>query len=94
MINAVSGMSPGDGSAGSLLTDLNPATGFHAVLGGIYYLENTWAFGSGLATATMFWTSTLAGSKPIARGLNWMNPSVSMYESSKANAFPVRCVMN
>jgi uncharacterized protein (TIGR02145 family) len=82
---------PGAGIAGSYLKYPNP-TGFDAMLKGIYYLNDSWSFSSGTINATMFWTSTLSGSKAIARGLNTQNPSVSLYESSRANAFPVRCV--
>ncbi len=83
----------GNGQAGSNLKDLNAPLGFHGLLNGFYYLNNLWAFTSTQnITGSMFWTSTLAGGKPVARGLNLYNPSVSLYESSKANAFPVRCV--
>jgi uncharacterized protein (TIGR02145 family) len=94
LIDAIVAVTPGDGIAGSTLADQNPAFGFHAFMDGIYYLNNTWAFETGNPKATMFWTSTLSGDKPIARGLNSANPSVSYYESSRANAFPVRCVMD
>lgn len=83
----------GNGQAGSDLKDLNSALGFHGLLNGLFYLNEFWAFTlSQTAPGTMFWTSTLSGNKPIARGLNDFNPSVSIYESSKANAFAVRCV--
>ncbi|MCX6306297.1 MAG: hypothetical protein NT040_15135 [Bacteroidetes bacterium] len=78
-------------AAGSLKNPL--PSGFSAVLNGIYYLNTTWSFTDASSMkATMFWTSSLAGGKPVARGLNVPNPSVSYYESSKANSFPVRCV--
>jgi uncharacterized protein (TIGR02145 family) len=81
--------SQGNGIAGGILQ--NP--GFNALSMGIFYLNNLWSFTpADILNATMFWTSTLAGNKPVARGLNILNPSVSIYESSKANAFPVRCV--
>lgn len=97
LINAVSGSStgtPGDGIAGSYLLDPNQASGFHALLNGVYYLNNTWAFTSGNPlSATMFWTSTTSGSShAVVRGLNNYTYSVSFYLSSRANAFPVRCV--
>jgi len=94
LIDAVANMppgTPGDGIAGSYLTYPMPI-GIGVQLNGMYYLNNIWAFTSGNPTATMFWTSTLSGSKPIARGMNSINPSVSLYESSKVDAFPVRCV--
>ena len=78
----------GNGIAGGALKDKD----FNAMLTGFSYLNNPWVFTSGSLTATMLWTSTLIGNKPIAHGLNFYNPSVSIYESSKANAFPVRCV--
>jgi uncharacterized protein (TIGR02145 family) len=83
----------GNGQAGSDLKDLNTTLGFHGMLEGVFYLNIRWAFSAGtVSPGTMFWTSTLSGSKPIVRGLNYFNPSVSLYESSPANAFPVRCV--
>jgi len=91
LIDAVTGTIPGDGIAGSNLKDPNPALGFRALLNGINYLNSNWAFTSGVV-ATMFWTSTLNNGKPISRGLNTLNPSVSVYEGSRADAFPVRCV--
>ncbi len=85
----------GDGIAGSNLIDPNASPGFHGLLNGILYLNSVWAFdASDNINATMFWTSTTTGGRPIARGLNVITPSVSKYESSGANAFPVRCVRN
>jgi len=87
---------PGDGVAGGFLKDQNLANGFRALLKGIYYLNNTWAFESGNSlTATMFWTATPSSldlDRAFARGMNNYNYSVSLYPSSKANAFPVRCM--
>jgi uncharacterized protein (TIGR02145 family) len=81
--------SQGSGIAGGILQNGS----FKALSMGIYYLNNLWSFTtSDNLNATMFWTSTLSGNKPVARGINIINPSVSMYESSRANAFPVRCV--
>ena len=83
----------GNGIAGSALKDLNPLVGFHGLLDGIFYLNSVWAFTSTQGNrGSMYWTSTLSSGKPVARGLNSNNPSVSLYESSKANAFAVRCV--
>jgi len=94
LINSLTGLTPGDGVAGGYLKDQNQANGFRALLKGIYYLNNTWAFISGNSlTATMFWTSTPSGSnRAIARGMNKYNNSVSLYPSSRANAFNIRCV--
>ncbi len=74
----------------------DPANSFKALLEGINFLQsNTWSFTTGI-TATMFWTSTMDGNgRAFARGLNNPdNPSISKYASSRANAFPVRCVKN
>ncbi|MDP1622599.1 MAG: PKD-like domain-containing protein [Bacteroidales bacterium] len=89
LIDGLAGTSPGAGLAGYYL---RYPTGFNALLNGLFYQNSSWAFSSGAPIGTMFWTSTLVGVKPIAHGINTINPSVSMYESSKANAFPVRCV--
>ncbi|HPS63869.1 MAG TPA: FISUMP domain-containing protein [Bacteroidales bacterium] len=88
MIDQVAQMSPGVG----LASLLQYASGFNAKLKGLFYLYGQWAFTSGDPTATMYWTSSKNNGNPIARGLNSSNLSVSYYESSKANAFTVRCV--
>ncbi|MFZ4520620.1 MAG: FISUMP domain-containing protein [Bacteroidales bacterium] len=83
----------GNGIAAGSLKNPIPVSGFHAILNGLNYLNSTWAFtDANNMKATMFWTSTLVSGKPVSRGLNTPNPSVSYYESSKANAFPVRCI--
>ncbi|MEI7491199.1 MAG: FISUMP domain-containing protein [Bacteroidota bacterium] len=96
LIDAVAAISPGDGLAGSYLKDQIQLNGFHALLNGIYYLNTSPpSFSTGSLTATMFWTSTSSLADParsMARGLNSYNYSVSFYPSSRANAFPVRCV--
>ncbi|MCX6282767.1 MAG: hypothetical protein NTW31_00800 [Bacteroidetes bacterium] len=94
LINTVSGMNPGEGLAGNYLKDLNPVNGFHALLNGVYFLNDTWAFTSGNAlTASMYWTSGTSGTlRAIVRGLNNYSYSVSQYPSSRSNALPVRCV--
>ena len=85
----------GNGVAGGFLKDNFSPTGFHGIPGGIFYLNDTWAFTSGMLAATMYWTSDgLTGGYAIARGLNSINPSVSFYASSRANALSVRCVRN
>jgi uncharacterized protein (TIGR02145 family) len=92
LINSVASLTPGDGLAGSFLKDPTPTFGFHALLDGIFYLNNTWAFTSGSLTATMYWTSTTDGPyRVIARGMNVYTYSVSFYPSLRANAFTVRC---
>jgi len=91
MINAVANVIPGDGMAGGTLKD--PYASFNALLNGVYFLNNLWAYTTGSPTATMFWSSTPSGtSHAVARGLNNFNYSVSFSASSRANAFPVRCV--
>jgi len=85
----------GNGLAGSFLTDLYLIPGgFEALLQGLAYLNTAWAFtSSDLPAGTMFWTSTPgSNNRIITRGVNSRNQSVSLYESSKANAFAVRCV--
>lgn len=83
----------GNGMAGGNLKDPLTPQGFQALLDGFNYFGNLWAFTlTSTLPATMFWTSSLTNTKPVAHGLNYYNPSVSIYESSRANAFPVRCV--
>jgi uncharacterized protein (TIGR02145 family) len=94
LINAIStGVTPpADGLAAAFLKDrfLNP--GFNALTDGFYYLNNSWKFLSGIPSATMFWTSGIYGpERALAKGMNNVNSSVSRYESSRGNAFPVRC---
>jgi len=85
----------GNADAGAKLKDLLSPNGFHAMLEGIYYQNHTWAYSAGLLTGTMFWTSEItAGGQATARGLNSFNPSVSLYQSGRGNAYPVRCVRN
>jgi uncharacterized protein (TIGR02145 family) len=82
-----------NGLAGSGLKDLAAVVGFHGLLGGLNFLDNTWVFTSQPLAGTMFWTSTSSGAdEAIAHGLNQNNPSVSTYSNSRSNAFPVRCV--
>lgn len=83
----------GSGIAGGVLKDIYSTPGFHGILNGLRYLNSFWFYTEAEAiSGTMYWTSTLAGSKPVARGLNNYNQSVSLYESSPANAFQVRCL--
>jgi uncharacterized protein (TIGR02145 family) len=84
---------PGAGQAGGYLKDSLLVNGFHSYQQGFLYLNNTWAFMSGLDAGAMYWTSTSSGTdRAVARGLNIFNPSVSMYPSSRQNAFGVRCL--
>ena len=83
----------GAGQAGGYLKDSLLVNGFHSYQQGFLYLNNTWAFTTGLDTGAMYWTSSSSGTdRAVARGLNIFNPSVSMYLSSRQNAFGVRCV--
>jgi len=85
----------GNSLAGTFLTDLYLIPrGFEALFQGMAYLNTTWAFtSSDTPEGTLFWTSTPGSSnKIITRGVNNRNQSVSLYESSKANALPVRCI--
>jgi uncharacterized protein (TIGR02145 family) len=75
--------------AGKPLQDTN-ITGFNALTSGVFYLNSSWSFKE---FATLFWSSTPWNStKGISHGLNVYNYSVSLYPSSRANAFPVRCL--
>lgn len=80
----------GNGLAGGYLKDVP----FSAKTGGILYMNNTWAFFPPASlTGVMLWTSTTNGSSgAFARGVNSPNTSTSLYPSSRANAFNVRCV--
>jgi uncharacterized protein (TIGR02145 family) len=93
--NLISGI--GSPSANAIvsgsLKDTAMTGGFSALLKGLDYNNNYWAFFSGTNTGTMFWTSTPDGSeKAIARGLNIFTPSISRYHSTRGNAFSMRCV--
>jgi len=85
----------GNALSGTVLTDLNLIPrGFEALLMGMAYYNVAWVFTSTEAlSGTLFWTSTPgSGNKIVARGMNSKNQSVSMYETSKVNAFPIRCI--
>jgi uncharacterized protein (TIGR02145 family) len=91
--NVATWVTPADALAGSNLKDLLANPGFYALLDGIYYVNNTWSFTTGSLTATMYWTSTASGAeRALARGVNVYDPSVSRYNGSRGNAFPVRCI--
>ena len=83
-------LNEGNALAGGFLKDMP----FSPKLEGVFYMNNTWKFLQGEnPTSTLFWTSTLNSSfKAWARGLNNFTPSVSLYSSSRLNAFPVRCI--
>ncbi len=65
-------------------------SGFNALLSGARHINRGWNF---QGFATFFWSSTLVGTaKAWAHGMNDVDPSVSSYPSSRANAFSVRCL--
>jgi len=79
----------GNGLAGKPLQDTIMA-GFRAQISGVFYLNSSWSFNG---FATLFWTSTPWNAvKAISHGMNVYDFSVSLYQSSRANAFPVRCL--
>jgi len=79
----------GNGFAGKPLQD-TIISGFRALTGGVFYLNSSWSFAD---FAVLFWTSSSWGSyKALSHGMNTINFSVSLYPSSRANAFPVRCL--
>ena len=81
--------------SGAWLKDKSKANGFHALLSGILYQNNTWSLSSGTLAGTLFWTSGETGAtRAQSRGLNQYSPGVGSYASGKANAFPVRCVID
>ena len=95
LVNAVTAgfVVPGDGVAAGFLKDPFLSQGFHALADGIYYLNNSWSYTASPLTVSMFWTSDPGNfTTSLARGMNNMNASVSRYESSRENAFPVRCI--
>ena len=79
----------GNALAGKPLQDTIMA-GFRAQTSGVFYLNSSWSFN---AFATLFWSSTpWSAIKAISHGVNVYDFSVSLYPSSRANAFAVRCL--
>jgi uncharacterized protein (TIGR02145 family) len=75
--------------AGSPLK-LSGYSGFNAILSGTRHINKAWDF---WGFSTFFWSSSPLGStKAYAYGMNNKNPSVSIYPSSRGNAFCVRCI--
>jgi uncharacterized protein (TIGR02145 family) len=65
-------------------------SGFKAQTSGVFYLNSSWSFNG---FATLFWSSTTwSAVKAISHGMNIYDFSVSLYPSSRANAFPIRCL--
>ena len=83
----------GPGMSGSWLKDFYLANGFDSHQIGLFYQNNTWAYGSGNYSGAMYWTSEAAGSdRASARGINTFNLSVSWYNARRSDAFNVRCL--
>jgi len=83
----------GPGMAGGPMKDTLLVNGFQSYQNGFLYLNNTWAFVSGFDAGSMYWTSTSSGTEfAIARGLNTVNQSVSLYKGARGNSFSVRCL--
>jgi uncharacterized protein (TIGR02145 family) len=78
-----------NGFAGSPLK-YSGYSGFNALLSGARHINKSWDL---KGFATFFWSSTLTGDdKAWAHGMNEADPSVSIYPSSRVNAFSVRCL--
>ncbi|MEI6899978.1 MAG: hypothetical protein WCL00_08870, partial [Bacteroidota bacterium] len=78
-----------NGFAGSPLK-YSGFSGFNALLNGVNHFNRQWDFQN---FAIFFWSSTPYGPyKAWAHGMNDYDPSVSVYPSSRANAFSVRCI--
>jgi uncharacterized protein (TIGR02145 family) len=78
-----------NGFAGSPLK-YSGYSGFNALLSGTRHIDKSWDF---KGFATFFWSSTsYGGYKAWAHGMNDVDPSVSIYPASRANAFSVRCL--
>jgi uncharacterized protein (TIGR02145 family) len=78
-----------NGFAGSPLK-YSGYSGFNALLSGARHINKGW---DSQGFATFFWSSTLrSDSKAWAHGMNDDDPSVSVYPSSRVNAFSVRCL--
>jgi uncharacterized protein (TIGR02145 family) len=79
----------GNALAGKPLQD-TILSGFKAQTSGVFYLNSSWSFNG---FATLFWSSTpWSAVKAISHGMNIYDFSVSLYPSSKVNAFPIRCL--
>jgi uncharacterized protein (TIGR02145 family) len=65
-------------------------SGFNALMSGANYFNRGWKF---QGFATFFWSSSPHSSTQAwAHGMNNPDPSVSLYPSSRVNAFSVRCL--
>jgi uncharacterized protein (TIGR02145 family) len=78
-----------NGFAGSALKSTG-YSGFNAELDGVAFFNKNWNFSN---FATFFWTCNTDGPfKSMAHAMNSYNPSVSLYPSSRSNAFSLRCL--
>jgi len=78
-----------NGFAGSPLK-YSGFSGFNALLSGARHMNKTWDY---QGFATFFWSSTAhSTNKAWAHGLNYVDPSVSLYPAFRSNAFSVRCL--
>jgi uncharacterized protein (TIGR02145 family) len=78
-----------NGFAGSPLK-YSGYSGFNALLSGARHIDKSWDFQN---FAAFFWSSTQESpTKAWSHGMNDPDPSVSIYPSSKSNAFSIRCV--
>ena len=79
----------GPAHAGDSLKLADPG-GFHALPGGVYYLNRSRSFNG---FSGFFWSSTMAGpAKAWAHGVNTVNHGVSSYPAYRPNAFSLRCI--
>ena len=79
----------GEELAGGFLQDQG-INDFRVRRTGVQYLNSSWNF---IDFATLLWSSTSWGQfKALSHGMNIYDFSVSLYPSSRANAFPVRCL--
>jgi uncharacterized protein (TIGR02145 family) len=78
-----------NGFAGSPLK-YSGYSGFNALLSGARHINKSWDF---QGFATFFWSSTQrSNTQAWAHGMNEDDPSVSVFPSSRANVFSVRCL--
>jgi uncharacterized protein (TIGR02145 family) len=78
--------------AGRSLKDAGTG-GFHALMGGVLYQNQTWSFNPPGFAATIFWTSDAVGNtQASSHGMNSQVPSISDYVSGRNNGFSVRCL--
>jgi uncharacterized protein (TIGR02145 family) len=80
-----------NGFAGSPLK-ASGYSGFNALIAGVNFFNQDFTFNN---FAGMYWSGNSEGPyKAWAHGMNFYDPSVSFYPSSRSNAFFVRCIMN